>query len=131
RYSNMTTHMPPVTMEELKQVVSRLGHKKAPGLDHITGNMLKNLGPFALKMLLDIINSCLANKYFPTEWQLGDAIFILKGNGKDPAQMSSYRPITLLCIAGKILERIIKNRIELFAEPQKLLGANQFGFIRN
>src|SRR5699024_5966083 len=43
----------------------------------------------------------------------------------------SYRPITLLCIAGKILERIIKNRIELFAEPQKLLGANQFGFMRN
>ena len=68
--------------------------------------------------------------YFPIIFKDGMVILILKP-GKDPTKVSSYRPITLLEVPGKILEKIINERVYGFAESHNKLHKNQFGFRRN
>ncbi|CAK9816472.1 Probable RNA-directed DNA polymerase from transposon BS [Anthophora quadrimaculata] len=48
--------------------------------------------------------------------------------GKDPHQTSSYRPISLLPILSKILEKLIYSRLKPIIEKRKLILDHQFGF---
>ena len=48
--------------------------------------------------------------------------------GKNSSDSASYRPITLLPCLSKIMDRIIKNRLEFFVEREKLLRPEQCGF---
>ena len=76
------------------------------------------------------INLTMSMGYFPIIFKDGMIILILKP-GKDPTKVSSYRPITLLEVPGKILENIINERVYEFAESDNKLHKNQFGFRRN
>ena len=57
----------------------------------------------------------------------GILILILKP-GKDPTNITSYRLITLLEVPGKILERIINDRLQGFLERNDKLHPCQYGF---
>lgn len=41
--------------------------------------------------------------------------------------MSNYRPISMVCNFSKILEKIVKSRLILYLEKNKVLPQNQFG----
>ena len=40
----------------------------------------------------------------------------------------NYRPVSLSCVAGMILERVVANQIENFFESNNLFGTFQFDF---
>ena len=56
------------------------------------------------------------------------ASFLTYGNGKPPGDPSSYRPICLLDTLGKLLERVIKNRLTTYSEGEGGLANTQYGF---
>ena len=58
---------------------------------------------------------------------MGIVIPILKP-GKDPGDVSSYRPITSLSCLGKVMEQIVKNWLEYIVETEKMLKPEQCGF---
>ena len=64
---------------------------------------------------------------FPSRWKKQKLVLLPKGN-KPPDDPSSSRLICLLDTAGKVLERIIVNRLEEFYEGTRGLSQNQYGF---
>ena len=60
-------------------------------------------------------------------WKVGQIIMIAKP-GKDVNDITSYRPISLLPILSKILEKIILKRLTPIIEDNKLIPSHQFGF---
>ena len=74
-----------------------------------------------------IFNAILRIQYFPQPWKLAQ-IKMLHKPGKDPHQIASYRPISLLPVFSKILEKIIYYRIKTIIEIKKLIPEHQFGF---
>ena len=74
-----------------------------------------------------LINACLRLAYFPDQWKVAQIIMILKP-GKDPDIVSSYRPISLLPIISKILERLFLNRLNKYITNRNLIPDHQFGF---
>jgi hypothetical protein len=50
--------------------------------------------------------------------------------GKNPADVTSYRPISILSIISKVLEKLILNKINQEANPQTWIPYHQFGFRR-
>ena len=68
--------------------------------------------------------------YYPTAYKNDELTFAPKP-GKDPKMPENYRPITLLEVPGKILERIINDRfVYFFCENNNVLRQQQFGFIK-
>lgn len=100
---------------------------KAPGLSGITRNMLLNLPSKPHEALLNIYNASLSAGYFPDELKKAKLIFIPKP-AKDHAQSINYRPISLLEITGKLLEKILNNRLIKFLELTKQYNPRQHGF---
>lgn len=124
-------HTPPPRRMKIKhkQVCSIIKYhvkiKKAPGPDNINGRMIIELPQEATRQLTQIFNAIVRIGYFPDKWKMSTIIMIPKP-GKDLYHAESYRPISLISIFSKILEKIIAKKIS--RDMMKLLPSHQFGF---
>ena len=84
---------------------------------------LKNLGPLTTEHLTALYNDSLKSFRLPSIWKTSLVIPIPKPD-KDSSQGTSYRPISLLCPAAKVLEELILPSINEFLSPAK----DQHGF---
>ncbi|KAF2359201.1 Endonuclease/exonuclease/phosphatase [Trinorchestia longiramus] len=120
--------VPCLTMEELNSSLSALKNK-APGQDGVYDRFLQKLPLHWKKELLCVYNTSLYTGCVPPGWKWGIWLPILK-SGKDPEQVSSYRPICLLSCIGKLMERMIQRRLEYWVETNNFLLGEQAGFRR-
>lgn len=118
---------PPVTNRELKYALNMQHNGKAPGHDMLDALIVKNFCKSCNLYVRRMFTTCLQHGYFPKQWKKGLVIFFKKRN-KDGISARSYRPITLLPIIGKILERIIKIRIVPDLENKCFWDEAQHGF---
>lgn len=77
-------------------------------------------------LLTYLYNSMLRLPYFPLI-QSSTIILIHKPN-KPKNEASSYRPISLLPVLGKLFEKILLQRIRSITQTQNIIPDNQFGF---
>ena len=78
------------------------------------------------KPLKLIFQSCLEIGKFPSEWRKANVVPIHKKGGKQ--LLKNYRPISLLPITGKILERLLYDTMFEFFTKNNLISDNQSGF---
>lgn len=118
---------PPFTTEELKAAASTLKNNKAPGPDGIPSEVLKIVANQRPQALLEIFNACLSEGIFPEVWKKQKLVLIDKGkdNKHDP---SSYRPLCMLDTTGKLLERLLKPRLNAAVQAAGGLSERQHGF---
>ena len=60
------------------------------------------------------------------DWKQGNIIPIYKK--EDHTDLGNYRRVSLTCITCKILESIIRDKLELFLENNNILRDSQHGF---
>ena len=120
----------PISLSELKLAIKKSNERSTPGLDRISNSMLKNLPHNTLEDILSLFNLSLLESNFPRSWKKACISMIPKKDGmsSDP---SNYRPISVTSCLGKILERIMTNRLNLFLEKNSLLVKEQSGFRRH
>ncbi|UYV64329.1 hypothetical protein LAZ67_3000313, partial [Cordylochernes scorpioides] len=125
--SGQQHYYPLISMVEISSAIRTMGHKKAPGPDGIMRNPILFLNDEHPVILNNLYNACLFLGYFPQAWKIGHIIFLQKKD-KDPRDITSLRPITLLNLFGKILDKIIVNRITYHLQVTNRLNDSQFGF---
>ena len=88
--------------------------------------MLRELADIICFPLSDIFRKSFRSGQLPDEWKQASICPIFKkGNASDPA---NYRPVNLTCIALKVMETIIKNRLTWHLTSHDLLNTGQHGF---
>jgi len=115
------------TPEEVNTAIMGLKVSNAPGPNGIPNRVLKHLPKRAVSLLSYVFNAVLCTHHFPQVWKHARVISILKP-GKDPALLSSYRPISLLDTIGKLFEKILLDRILYVVNERGLLRDEQFGY---
>ena len=95
-----------ITTTQVSKAIKKSKNSKALGPDEISPIMLKHLGPKAINYLTNIYNHCVNQAIIPSVWKTGRVIPLLKP-GKKADEGSSYRPISLLSPAAKILESVL------------------------
>ena len=125
--------IPPVKIKTIspseinKEIKGKIKAKKAPGFDKISGLILKNLPNRAIMKLVSIFNAVIRCKYIPSQWKIAE-IFVLLKPDKPPTEASSYRPISLLPVIGKLFEKLYIKRLNEIVGKQNLIIDAQFGF---
>ena len=89
-------------------------------------NFTKLIGNYISIPLTYLFNKCITIGYFPNGLKITKVIVIHKSGKKD--NMGNYRPISLLPQMSKILEQIIKERLQNYINKHNILIDNQFGF---
>ena len=94
------------TSDQVAGVAARAKSSSAIGPTGVCMLHLKHLGPIALKYLAKLFTLSLAQCRIPSAWKGALIIPLIKPNkpADDPA---SYRPISLLCPMGKLLEKLL------------------------
>uniref|UniRef100_A0A2S2Q352 Putative RNA-directed DNA polymerase n=1 Tax=Sipha flava TaxID=143950 RepID=A0A2S2Q352_9HEMI len=131
-YSPLPMALPakPTSPAEISGIIKKLANRKSPGHDLITNKVIKNLPAKTIIFLAHIYNATLRLSYFPSTWKSSVIVTILKP-GKPPKHPSSYRPISLLQVLGKILEKILLKRLSHITTVNKNIPNFQFGFRTN
>ena len=116
-----------IEMEELEMAL-KLKKKTSPGIDNIPYQLLSALKDEQKIELLNIMNTSWGTGKIPNRWKSGIIIPIKKPD-KMKSRIDSYRPIMLLPCIGKILEKILKERLEYVIENKlQSLQSYQCGF---
>ena len=90
----------------MRSAIQRTGNSTATGPDGLTALHLKHLGELGVGYITKIFNLSLARSDIPAIWK-NSIILPIPKPGKPKDQGSSYRPISLLCPAAKVLERLL------------------------
>ena len=118
---------PGVTKAEVKMAAKEISIRKAPGLNEIPGLAIKTAALNVPHIFMDTFNACLQEGIFPAQWKAQRLVLLAKG--KKPAQEpSSYRPLCMLDIVGKLFERVLSTRLDAVILGAGGLSNNQFGF---
>ena len=112
--------------EEIISLVRNINPNKATGSDGISGQMLL-LCDDSISIPLQIIYSnILSTSIYPDIWKIANVTPIFKKGDKQ--LIKNYRPISLLPICSKILEKLIFNQLYTYLHTNNLLTKNQSGF---
>ena len=97
---------PAFTAEQTLSAIKRCKPSKAIGPDGISSLHVKHLGPYGIRYLTQIFNLSVRKCKIPSIWKSSIIVPLLKP-GKPANDSKSYRPVSLLCPAIKILERLL------------------------
>ena len=117
------------TPDEVIKIVDKLDSKKSSDYYNISPEIVKISSQVVADSLAIIFNRCIKEGRFPNTLKLAKVIPIHKGDSV--LTVSNYRPISLLPIFSKIMERLIYNQFMDFIEKNNILSELQFGFQRN
>lgn len=107
-------------------IIKHLKNTSSCGSDNISLRFIKESLPVIIPYLTCIINSSIATGNFPESWKHAIVVPIFKtGDAMEP---KNYRPISLLPIISKILEKVIAAQLTSHLESNHLLSNTQHGF---
>ena len=119
----------PTTPGDIIAIISSFKSKASSGHDGVSSKLVKDL-KYALAFPLSVIlNNSLTTGLEPNMAKLVKIIPIY--NAKDKKNISNYRPIYLLPVISKILEKVFHKNVYTFLEKNKVLYASQYGFRKN
>ena len=116
------------TKEEVLAVLEKLDPSKAPGEDGLTSEILLRIFKLFPTFFTKTFNECLRKGHFPKHWKSSIINPIVKPGKEGSKEVNKYRPISLLNIGGKVLEKLLIDRINHHAFSNSLLNENQYGF---
>jgi len=119
----------PVTIAELERVIASLNKNASAGYDKILMLMIKQCMGYIIKPLVHIFNVSFQSGIFPDQMKRARIKPLFKK--EDKQNMQNYRPISVLSVFSKILEKLMYNRLLSFLKQHHILTEAQHGFREN
>ena len=114
-----------VTVNEVKNVIVSL-KEASPGWDDIHAKIIKCTYNLFMDPLTHVLNLSMLQGVVPNELKIARVIPLFKADNN--MLISNYRPVSVLPVFSKILERLMYNRLYSFIIKHDVLYKYQFGF---
>ena len=115
-----------ITENDVCEKLKRLKEDKACGPDGIHPKLLKECAEIIAIPLYLIFSKSLESGVVPADWKLANVSPIHKKGSR--AMASNYRPVSLTCLASKLMESIIRDAMVRHLLENDLCTTAQHGF---
>ena len=115
-----------VSPDSVRKIIKGLKNSKASGVDNIDTYIVKLIADEASPAITHIINLSIQEAVFPTLYKAAKVIPLHKK--EDPLEAKNYRPVAILCILSKIIERAIFIQIVDYMNIHGYFHPNHHGF---
>ena len=121
--TNLKLHNISITPRMVNKVIIGLDFTKASGPDCIPVVVLKNCEP----EISDVLDKCLKESCFPDFRKVLSVVPVFKNVGES-STAKNYRPVSLLSVVSKVIEKLVNNTIVDYLEKCGLSSDFQYGF---
>ena len=112
--------------EELLKCVKEISIYKSSGIINLSTRFFKDTMLCIPNVFLHLYNLVRDTSIFPNDWKKATVVPLPKCN--NPSDPSELRPVSLLPILGKIIEKLIHGQMSMFFEISQFLSQYQHGF---
>ena len=121
---NVIFNINPVTGDEITKIMGQF-KDSAAGWDTLKPSVMKNIKEYVKYPLAHICNLSFLNGVFPKEVKLANVAPVFKAN--DEMIFTNYRPVSVLPVFSKLIERLMYSRLVSYINENHLLCKYQFG----
>ena len=129
KFANLNLTLNPATPETVLKLLQSINTSKAAGLDKLAGKFLKDGASILVIPITQICNLSIKLSVFPKKCKTAKMTPLFKKGSK--TEVKNYRPISLLPLVSKIIEKIIHNQVESFLHSHNIIYKYQSGFRKN
>ena len=119
---------PPMStdFEQVLKLCKEIKTIKSSGIEDVASKIFKDAFVVLIPQLVYLFNLSFSTGIFPNSWKQATIIPLYKGG--DKTDVSNYRPVSLLPLPGKIIEKIAHAKMSSFLERNEVILDNQGGF---
>ncbi|KAL9958504.1 hypothetical protein ACROYT_G035530 [Oculina patagonica] len=121
-----TFSIPPITESKIIDCLKNISSNKASGIDNISARMLKLAAPIIAPSIAKLINCSFDTSVFPQRWKTAKVTPLFKGG--DTESVNNYRPISVLPVLSKVIERHVHDSLYGYLMDNNLIYSKQSGF---
>ena len=118
--------IPLIPKEKVLKFLSSIDISKATGTDMIGPRLLKVSAPYIADEVTFICNHSITNSVFPSKWKEAKVTPLHKNGPHE--EVNNYRPISILPVLSKVLEKHVHESLSDFLHEYNLLHKTQSGF---
>ena len=120
----------PPKIDEVSKAIRQTSSGKSPGMDGIPAEIFKSAGPVALEVLHSLLTSIWEEEDVPKEFRNATFVSLFKKRAVRPTTATTGASLSCPSVVGKILDRVILNRLITNISEENLPEA-QCGFRPN
>ena len=127
-----TSQWYPFSKKEFNQAISKCNDLSVPGPDKLTWYHLKSIikQGECLVNIINIADSCINLGHWLNYFKYLSTVIIPKPNKMSYDQPKSFRPIVLLNTLGKLIEKVIAERIQFMVTSNDFIHPSQLGRLK-
>jgi len=127
-----TLSWPAFSKEEFRLAIINCNNSSIPGPDKLSWSYLKIIlkDDDCLDIIIIIANTCIKLEYWPSHFKRSTTIVIPKPNKKSYNSPKAFRPIVLLNTVGKLIKKVIGERLQFNTASNKFIHPSQFGGLK-
>ena len=116
-----------ITQVQVDKIIKDLKNSKASGIDNLDTYILKLTRKRIVPSVCHILNLSLQSNRFPSKWKIAKVVPLFKGKGSklDP---KNYRPVAILPILSKVLERAMYQQLVNFMDSNNFFNPNHHAY---
>ena len=133
KFSDYLTHpmansffVSPTDPKEVGDIIKSLDTSKSSDIYNISTKFIKLLEPKISAILCNLFNDSFEKGVVPDNLKYAFVLPLHKGGSK--LEVSNYRPVSILPIVSKILEKLMQKRLNKFLQDNNIVYEHQFGF---
>ena len=111
---------------EIEDIIKTLPNKTSSGHDGLTNVLIKSICQFISTPLTIIINDSFERGEFPNFCKIAKVLPLYKA--KEKHKIENYRPISLLVVLLKVIEKAMHKRLVSHLNRNRILYRSQYGF---
>ena len=123
---------PSFSKKEFRIVIANCNNSSVPGPDKLLWSHLKIIlkDDECLGIIIHIANACIKLEYSPSHFKRSMTVIIPKLNKKSYDSPKSFRPIVLLNTVGKLIEKVIGERLQFTMAANNFIHSSQLGGLK-
>ena len=118
----------PISNLDTLKIIKDINNSTSSANDRIDAISIKHGASILHGPLTHVINCSIKTSKFANRWKIGKLLPLHKGKGLNPSDPKSFRPISMLPVIGKIVERALQPQILEFMESSNQMNSNHHSY---